>query len=155
MNYKLFRKQLYEDVATNNSFGEKVAEVKQELKNGAGPKDVFDVVEDFSDGLAVVKLGDKYNFINNDGELLRENMWFNDVTWFNEGLAEVELNGKWNFINTNGEIVFDDLWFDYVRDFQDGFAKVYLGDEWYYLDTKGNLYDEDENLINNITENRQ
>ena len=45
MNYKM-RKKLYED-ATNNSFEEKVAEVKQQLQNGARPKDVFDWVGSF------------------------------------------------------------------------------------------------------------
>ena len=45
MNYKL-RKQLSEDT-TNNSFEEKVAEVKQQLQNGVNPEDVFDYVGQF------------------------------------------------------------------------------------------------------------
>ena len=172
-----------------HSFAEKVSKVKQQLQNGADPEDVFDWVLDFYEGFAVVRLGDKFNFIdtygnflrddlwfditgnfkdsfavvklngkwnyiNADGNFLREDLWFDLVDYFCNGFARVQLNGKWNFINTDGKILCEDLWFDSVADFRNGFAEVILGGKTNYLDTKGNLYDENNNLINKVTENR-
>ena len=137
-----------------HSFAEKVAKVKQQLQNGADPKDVFDWVSDFYGGFAMVELGDKCNFINTDGNILRDDLWFDDVSKFSEGFARVKLNGKYNFINTDGNILSDDLWFDEVSDFSEGFARVELNGKWYYIDTKGNLYDKNKNPINNVAENR-
>ena len=55
MNYK-FRKLLYEDAATNNSFEARVAYAKQQLQNGADPEDVFDYVSLFHDRFTLVRL---------------------------------------------------------------------------------------------------
>ena len=102
MNYKL-KKQLSEDTKTNNSFEEKVAEVKQQLQNGANPKDVFDWVGVFQEGFARVRLGDKWNFINTDSEIL-SNLWFDQVWDFYDGFASVILNGKEYKIDTKGNL---------------------------------------------------
>ena len=186
MNYK-FRKKLHEDV-TNNSFEEKVAYAKQQLQNGADPKDVFDLVYvfwngftsvrldgkynfidrngnilsdlwfdwfgKFSDGFTPVRLDKKWNYIDRNGNLLRDDLWFDFVGDFHNGFAKVKLKDKYNFINTDGNFL-SDLWFDDVSKFQDGFAEVKLDGKTYYLDKKGNLYDEDENPIENVTENRR
>ena len=116
----------------------------------------FDDIGYFLEGFARVRLGSKYNFINTDGNFLREDLWF-DYTWnFQEGFALVQLNDKgWNYINADGKILRDDLWFDWAYDFYNGFAKVILGDKNHYIDTKGNLYDNDKKLINKVNENRQ
>ena len=152
MNYKMIKK-LYED-ATNNSFEEKVAEVKQQLQNGADPEDVFDWTCDFYNGFAEVGLGDKSNFIDRNGNILSD-LWFDWVGYFREGFAKVQLEDKWNLINTDGKLLRDDMWFDRVWNFQNGFAKGKLIGKLYYFDTEGNLYDEDENLIKKFNENRQ
>ena len=102
MNYKL-RKQLSED-ATNNSFEEKVAEVKQQLQNGVNPEDVFDYVGQFQYGFVWMKLGDKWNFINTDGNILREDLWFDEAGYFSDGFVRVKLNGKYNYLDTNGNL---------------------------------------------------
>ena len=126
-----------------HSFAEKVAKVKQQLQNGADPKDVFDWVDNFSEGFALVQLGYKWNFINTDGNLLRDDLWF-DVAWdFHEGFAGVKLNDKWNFINTDGNLLRDDLWFDVAWGFYEGFARVKLNDKWNFINTDGNLLSDD------------
>ena len=53
-----------------------------------------------------VKLDDKYNFINTEGQLV-SNQWFDWIGEFNEkeGFAQVKLNGKWNFINAKGQLL--------------------------------------------------
>ena len=97
----------------------------------------FDWVGEFTEGFAQVKLNDKWNFINTDGQLL-SNQWFDSAAVFMEGLASVRLNGKYNFINTEGQIAFKQ-WFDIAWSFDEGFAKVELNGKWYNLDKEGNL----------------
>ena len=57
-----------------HTFAEKVAKAKQQLQNGADPEDVFDYVYDFYDGFAKVELGSKYNYIDRNGNFLREDL---------------------------------------------------------------------------------
>lgn len=65
-----------------------------------------------------VKLDDKYNFINTEGQLV-SNQWFDGVQIFHEGFAIVELDGKWNFINTEGQVLSQE-WFDGAWTFYGG-----------------------------------
>ena len=69
---------------------------------------------DFSEDYARVKLINKWNFINKNGEFLSDK-WFDWVEYFREGYAKVELNNKYNFINKNCEIM-SDKWFDSHKD---------------------------------------
>lgn len=71
-----------------------------------GKKFIYDYVLDFQDGYAVVKKGNKYNYIDKDGNLLSEK-WFDDAYSFNEGLAAVVFDKKFNFINRKGEYLFE------------------------------------------------
>ena len=87
-----------------HSFAEKVAKIKQQLQNGADPKDVFDKVSNFYGGFAKVKLNGKYNFIKTDGNFLRDDMWFDRVWDFSEGFAMVKLNHEWYYIDTKGNL---------------------------------------------------
>ena len=153
MNYK-FRKQLHED-ATNNSFEEDVAEIKQELKNGADPEEVFTWVDDYYDDVARVKLYRKWNIINTDGEILSD-LWFDYVYDFYDNFARVQLNGKYNFIKTNGKLLREDLWFDSAgRYFYNRFADVRLNGKACQISAKGNLYDYYGNPIENVTESKR
>ena len=88
----------------NISFEEKVAYAKQQLQNGANPRFVFSQVWKFSDGFATVRLEDKYNFINTDNNILRDDLWFDDVSDFNEGFAWVKLDGKQCYLDTKGNL---------------------------------------------------
>ena len=57
--------------------------------------------DDFSEGLAVVKLNEKYGFIDKTG---REVIPFkyDYIMDLKDGLVAVQLNGKWNYINKRG-----------------------------------------------------
>lgn len=111
----------------------------------------------FVNGFAKVRIMSRgWNFIKPDGNFLRDDMWFDNVDNFSEGFAAVELKGKgWNFIDADGNLLCNDLWFDDVEEFHNGFVKVYLDGKKCFLDTKGNLYDEDNNLINKVNENKR
>lgn len=114
--------------------------VKKILKEESDFLTDFDWVSDFRDGIALVELNGKCNFINQNGDILSPNQWFDSATVFKNGFAKVYLNGKgWNFIKQDGEILCNQ-WFDWVRNFHDGIAYVKLNGKDYVVDERGKLF---------------
>lgn len=100
-------------------------------------KPKFNWIEDFREGFASVQLNGKWNFINNEGQLLSQ-QWF-DWAWdFHEGFAVVQLNNKWNFINTEGQLL-SKQWFDAAGGFKEGFATVQLNGKRNFINTEGQI----------------
>ena len=112
-------------------------EVQGLLDSGKNPKDIFNAVGHFYEGFALVRLNDKYNFINQKGRLI-SNQWFDNAGAFENGFARVRLNGKWNYINQEGRLI-SNQWFDYVGAFENGFAEVELNYKWNYINQEGRL----------------
>ena len=80
--------------------------------------------ETFKEGLAPAKDGDKYGYINRDGEFIIKPSFF-IAEPFCEGLARVKTGptSKWGYINTTGSYAFKAKFFD-AKDFCDGIARV-------------------------------
>ncbi|RMD51288.1 hypothetical protein D6827_02535 [Candidatus Parcubacteria bacterium] len=100
----------------------------------------LDYVSNFTEhGIAIVRKDDKYNIVNQQGELLYED-WPLKIRDFQEGFAVVQLpSDEWTFINTKGERITDKV-FVYADDFHEGFAAVELPDnEWTFINTKGEI----------------
>jgi hypothetical protein len=127
----------YEVFKPNTKWKDTINNAKSRLSNGESPEKIFDRVSNFKDGCAVVSLNKKYNFINENGELLSDK-WFDFLYDFEDGYARVKLNGKYNFINKNGEYLFD-KWFDRISAFRDGYARVKLNGK-YNLINKNSEY---------------
>ena len=97
---------------------------------------VYDEVRGFSEGLAAVKLGTKWGFIDKTGKMVI-NAQFNYAWPFSEGLAAVLVDDKWGFIDKTGKMVIDPQ-FNYALSFRQGIAKVRVGNKWgYYINNKG------------------
>ena len=65
----------------------------------------YDWVGSFSEGLAKVKLGDKYGFIDKTGKEVVPPK-YDDLVFFSKGLAKVELDGQWGLVDrTSKEII--------------------------------------------------
>jgi len=89
----------------NNNMEKVTFENVQELLNeGKKPEELFDFVDDFSEGFALVRLHNKWNFIDRNGNLLTPNQWFDKSGYFHEGFAAVQLKGKSNYIDRNGNL---------------------------------------------------
>ena len=89
-------------------------------------------------GTAVVKLNNKLNLIDVNGNLVHQ-QWFDWIDNFNEdGFARVGLNNKWNFMDINGNFL-SKQWFSYIYEFENGFAKVILNYKCNLIDVNGNL----------------
>ena len=77
------------------------SEVQGLLDSGKTPEDVFDAVDGFKEGLARVKLDNKYNFINSNGKLI-SNEWFDEAFYYIHN--KVKLNDSWYNIDTKGNL---------------------------------------------------
>ena len=115
----------------------------------------FDFAYPFSEGLAFVKVGKKYGFIDKTGKMVIHPMFDypdgneEDCGFFSEGLACVKFKGKIGYINTKGEFVVPPR-FDKAEKFTDGLAMVgftrfpadvvdrldYI-DRWAYINKEG------------------
>ena len=95
----------------------------------------YDKVQDFSEGLAAVKLKGKWGCINNSGKevvpLKYDNVWD-----FEEGLAGVILKGKWGFIDKSGKEVVP-LKYNDIFNFHEGLAMVILNGKKSYINKSG------------------
>ncbi len=112
--------------------------VQELLDSGKSPSEVFDFCYDFNDGFAIVKLNDKYNYIDENYKLL-SNKWFDECYSFSDGFAKVRLNGKYNYIDKNCELLSPNQWFDWCSRYSEGFAKVELNYKYNYINTNGEL----------------
>lgn len=117
----------------------------------------YDEAEEFSDGRACVKYGDRHFFIGKDGKeiastCLLENERYQEICDFSEGLCRVstlklrfgdlafhsdyaEIAGVWGYINEDGEEIITPQYI-YANDFEDGIAIVAKG-KW-TIDPKWN-----------------
>jgi hypothetical protein len=138
---KVVNVNFYEVFKPNTKWKDMLDNAKQRLANGEEPEEIFNVVREFNHGYAAVKLNNKYNFINKNGEIVFDK-WFDYVNDFYYDCAKVRLNGKYNFINKNGEFMSDN-WYDEIYSFYYGYAKVELNNKMNFIDTEIKLVSDD------------
>ncbi len=80
----------------------------------------------FSEGLAGIKTGDKWGFIDRQGDQIIPPT-FDNIYPFSEGLAAVAIQGKYGFIDRQGKIVIPPT-FDRAFSFKSGLAPVTIGE---------------------------
>ena len=132
----------YQTFKPNNKWKKLVDDCMRRLANGEDPNDIFDDIYTFDNGFAMVTLNGKYNFINQNGQLVSPNQWFDYCRPFYEGFAAVYLNDydNYNFINTRGKLLWKgDERFDYCDDFNNGFAVVGINFKYNFINTRGEL----------------
>lgn len=98
----------------------------------------FDSADDFSKGLAAVKVNHRYGFIDKTGRMVIEPQW-QDAGSFLEGLARVGMVGmedKSGFIDKTGQVVIKPQ-FDDAYEFHDGIAHVTVNGAVGYIDKAG------------------
>ncbi|GKU77158.1 hypothetical protein L3i20_v215550 [Paenibacillus sp. L3-i20] len=97
----------------------------------------YDDVVDFSEGLAAVKLNEKWGFVNRKGEEIVKPK-YKEVIDFANGLAAVMVNDKYGFINKKGAAVIKAK-YDAVDEFKDGRAWVSIDNKWGVIDQSGKV----------------
>ena len=100
--------------------------------------------------MAKVKKGDKFGFVNLQGDLVIDTLYSNAYN-FREGLAKVKISGKWGVVNKKGEEVIP-FYYDDVEDgssdliyhrditaFYSGLLPVKMGEKWGFINQKGEI----------------
>jgi hypothetical protein len=105
-------------------------------KRSGGFKLKYDFVGDFRDGRAVVKLNNKYGFVDTEGNEVIS-LKYDYVGNFYEGRTWVLLNNKYGFTDLDGNEVAPPK-YDSVGDFYDGRAQVVINKKWGFIDLDGN-----------------
>jgi hypothetical protein len=97
----------------------------------------YETGKDFNteSGLARVKTGDKWAYVNKAGEIIymNDSETFED---FSDGLSRGRKNGKFGYFNNKGEWAIQPQ-FDGARDFKNGYASVKSGEKWGIIDKTG------------------
>lgn len=95
----------------------------------------FDLVANFSEGVANVRLNGKWGYINSVGEAVISYKYDNALP-FSEGFALVLMNGKWGFIDHDGNAL-TPFKYDYAKSFKEGMAPVEFNGKWGFIDRTG------------------
>lgn len=129
----------------NNAFKNKVKNAIERVRRGEPVKSVFKdplpvIMYGENRYMYLVKFDEKYNVVDEDGNLLFPNMWFEGLSAFNsDGIAWCRFNNMENFATANGEILSKKLWFDDTFEFVNGFALVKLNGLCNLIDKQGNI----------------
>ena len=129
-------RNFYEVFKPNTKFKDAVEDALGRLRNGEDPTYIFDYVRKEQEGMRLVSLMGKWNYLTKDNQFLMA-QWVDDAWNFREGFGCVYVNGKnYNFVNAKGEII-SKTWFDNARDFQEGVAIVKSDGKYNLINTKG------------------
>lgn len=103
----------------------------------------------FQDGLAPVKLGGKYGYIDKEGQNVIPYK-FEKASVFSEGLAMVRLNGKVGYIDRYGKQVIPYKYSD-GGDFIDGLAEVFFDGKYGFVDKTGEWFSRRDEVLMSFT----
>ncbi|HPA60343.1 MAG TPA: WG repeat-containing protein, partial [Clostridia bacterium] len=94
-------------------------------------------IDPFFEGLASVKVNEKWGYINTHGRLVVRPIW-EEAGPFREGLAPVKQGGKWGYIDTQGRLVIQPVW-DLTGGFSEGLAMVIEDKRRGYINPQGEV----------------
>ena len=97
---------------------------------------VLDTCNSFKEGMVRVCVGDKWGFINKQGEMVVEPR-FERASDFQGGLARVRTRLRWGYINPKGEFVVKPKYYR-ADDFEHGLARVRTRTRYGFIDHQGN-----------------
>ena len=92
----------------------------------------------FSEGMAGVKIGGKWGFVNKNLDLVIPSK-YDDVNSFSEGLARVSEDGNWwGFVNKEGKLVIPAV-YEHAQSFKNGLVAVQKNGSWGMINQKGEV----------------
>lgn len=107
--------------------------------NGKGEElsKLYDEINNFADGLALVKLNNKYGYIDMTGNEVIP-LQYAEAKQFGDGLAPVKINGKWGYIDKSNQLVIP-AEYDTASPFGRGYARVSKGSQQFTINTKNRI----------------
>ena len=97
----------------------------------------YDYASSFSEGLAFVRLNNKWGVIDKTGEIIIP-LEYEKLSSFSEGLAAIQSNNKWGFIDKTGKIIIP-FEYDGAGLFSEGLAGVELNGKSGFIDKTGKI----------------
>ncbi len=95
----------------------------------------YDFTDFPSEGMSRVRSGDKFGFINENGDLTVP-LIYESAENFSEGMARVKRDGKWGFVNKEGKEVIPAA-YEEAKSFKNGMAQVKLNGKYHYINKEG------------------
>lgn len=119
--------------------------MKLNYDEGKNLNEIFDVVQQSTEGMCMVSIGNKWNFVNQERKIV-SNEWYDKLdSAFDNGIAMVSNNGRINYLKNNGQLVSPNQWFDNGYLFGENRAVVSICDKGYnYLCTDGSILSPDQ-----------
>ncbi len=126
----------------HNYFGAEYTIVEYRGKKGIVTKDnkmvvkpIYDLITKLFNGFFIIKLDNKYGYMNNNFEVVQKPI-FKNAREFLTDVTFVQSNsdGKWSCITKDMELK-DSVRYDEVYSFSNGFAKVVKNGKWGYVDS--------------------
>ena len=116
----------------------------------------YDDADEFSSGLARVKLNGTWGFVDKKGKEVITPKFDFACNFTEEDFAKVALNGKYGFIDKTGKEIIP-LMYDEISDFTEGIAKVALNEKYGVVDKTGKeiiplMYDKIGDFTEDIAE---
>jgi hypothetical protein len=109
----------------------------------------FDDVTGFQEGMAFVKLNDKWGVIDNTGKIVVKPQFddYEDFVYrFSEGMAQVSKDGKWGYIDKTGTEIVSPQYEYLGGDFKNGLATVFVDGQFGYINKSGKVVIEPQNI---------
>jgi hypothetical protein len=94
---------------------------------------IFDVLSNFSGGVAAARKEGCWGFIDGQGNWVIEPKYDDVQASFSEGLAGVGMGDAYGYINRVGQVVID-LQYSDVVEFSEGLATIRVGGDWSAVD---------------------
>ncbi len=95
----------------------------------------FDYGYDFHNGIAKVRIGNKWGYINKQGDLITD--LFDEISDFEDGIAITRQGNKYAIINQDGQVI--SHWFDHIYPFHQGIARVKNDGKYNFINKAGKL----------------
>lgn len=108
------------------------------IGNLYGNSSEYDIFHNFYCGLARVRLGEKWGYIDTSFVII-DQLVFDAAKNFTEDMARVKVGERWGFINKNGEWIKEPV-FDRAYEFHCGIAMVKMGETFNFIDKDGKFY---------------
>ena len=96
----------------------------------------FDDTREFSEGLAVVRVGGKWGYTDRSGRLAIKPQYKGAYSFKNGRARVTTLDGKWGFIGNTGQVVVPAT-YENAYDFEDGTARVQVAGKLGTIDADG------------------
>ncbi len=96
----------------------------------------FEDCYDFSEGLARVKVNDKFGFVDQKGSLVIKPV-YNSAYKFSNGRARVSSSDKFGYIDQKGNRIIEEKYDSVSGDFAEGLAPACVAGKCGYIDTEG------------------